>query len=583
MAAVLPQTRQRWLYGPVWDLMLGCGGLYFVMFVVLWASGPPILQVVSQGLIPLALLVTAVPHYGATLLRVYERRDDRRTYAIFAVWATVLVWASFVWGVYDRTVGNILVTIFLTWSPWHYSGQNYGVGLMLLGRGGVRVTPLAKRFIWASFLSSWLLVVFATHGAFGGGSSYAPTVTGSLTESVYVFVPLGIPIVLLQPLMITTALAYFASLVGAFVLLRREGSWGQLSPMVGVMLLQGLWFSVPVLFRAASLAENVLPLSAQYQGYTLLWIALGHSIQYLWVTTYYATTSKTGARPMLYWVKAFLAGGALFAIPVFLFSPDAFGVYSFESGLGVLIAAAVNLHHFILDGAIWKLRDGRIARILLRRNEALTAAPPALAPTRSFARAATWSVVGALGVSYAVFSGVGAWEMEYGFRRAMDPPNVERMRIAARRLFLVGHDHPTLHLNLGVLAVRAGEVETARREAERSLALGPSVQAFMLLGQINQQTKQWDEARDAYDSALKLDPSNVPALAQLALVSGQAGDLDRAEQALTRALELAPDRQDLRRRLDDVSRRKRGASESSNPPGAASKDASPQTSPSPRS
>jgi tetratricopeptide (TPR) repeat protein len=383
--------------------------------------------------------------------------------------------------------------------------------------------------------------------------------------------------------MLTTALAYFASLGGAFVLLRREGSWGQLSPMAGVMLLQAAWFSVPVLCRAASLLENVLPLSEQYQGYTLLWIALGHSIQYLWVTTYYATTSKTGARPMLYWGKAFLAGGALFAVPVFLFSPNAFGVYSFESGLGVLIAAAVNLHHFILDGAIWKLRDGRIARILLRRDEASADAPPALEPTRSFARAATWSVVGALGVGYAVFYGVGAWEMEYGFRRAMDPPNVERMRIAARRLSWVGHDHPTLHLNLGVLAVRDGEVETARREAERSLALGPSVQAFMLLGQINQQTRQWEQARDAYDSALKLDPSHLPALAQLALVSGQAGDLDRSERALARAVELAPDRLDLRRRLEDVRRRKRSPSEASTLPGAASKDVPPQTTPSPRS
>jgi hypothetical protein len=35
-------------------------------------------------------------------------------------------------------------------------------------------------------------------------------------------------------------------------------------------------------------------------------------------------------------------------------------------GLGLLTASIVNLHHFVLDGAIWTLRDGRVARMLLR-------------------------------------------------------------------------------------------------------------------------------------------------------------------------------------------------------------------------
>lgn len=566
MTAALSTTPQRWLYGPVRDLLFGCGGFYLMVFVILWASGPPILDVVSQGLIPLALLVTAVPHYGATLLRVYERRDDRRTYFLLAVWATVVVWAAFVWGVYDRTVGNVLMTIFLTWSPWHYSGQNYGVGLMLLGRGGVRVNPLAKRFIWASFLFSWLLVVLATHGALDGGT-YTPTTTSSLTDSVYGFVPIGIPLALLVPSMIVMALAYFASVIGAFVLLRKEASWRALSPLVGVMLLQGLWFSVPVLCRAVSFLQDALPLSAQYQGYTLLWIALGHSMQYLWVTSYYAK-SKSGARQGSYWVKCFLTGGAIFAVPIFIFSPGALGTYSFESGLGVLVAAAVNIHHFILDGAVWKLRDGRVARILLRRSEASAAAPVPIEPTRSYARTAAWSFIAVAGLAYGVFYAVGTWEIEYGFRRAMDPPDAERMRTAARRLGWVGHGHPALHLNLGVLAVRDGELDVARREAERSLALGPSVEAWMLLGQVSQLAKQWDEARAAYDSALALDPSHLPALGQLAVVSGQVGDLDRAEQALARAVELAPDREDLRRRLDDVRKRKLGGSKTSSLPGA---------------
>src|SRR6202034_4761608 len=31
----------------------------------------------------------------------------------------------------------------------------------------------------------------------------------------------------------------------------------------------------------------------------------------------------------------------------------------------LIFTALINIHHFILDGAIWKLRDGRIAAVLL--------------------------------------------------------------------------------------------------------------------------------------------------------------------------------------------------------------------------
>ncbi len=543
--------------------MLGCGGFYLIVFAILWASGPRILGIVSMGLLPLALLVTSVPHYGATLLRVYEQRDSRRKYAIFAVWATLVVWAAFVFGVYNISFGNLLVTIFLTWSPWHYSGQNYGIGLMLTGRGGVRVTPRAKQFIWLSFLLSWLLVVFASHGALPG-ANYTPTTSASLSGSVYRFVPIGIPVAIVIPLLVITAIGYAASLVGAFVLLRREASWGALAPLIGVVSLQGVWFSIPVIVRASSMLPDVLPLGVQYQEYTLLWIALGHSLQYLWVTTYFATTTGTDNRAGLYWTKAFLAGAALFAVPVFLFSPKALGVYSFESGLGVLIAAAVNLHHFILDGAIWKLRDGRIARILLRRGDDGATATSSPAWARTWIRKTLWGGIAVAGAAYAVFFAVGAWEMEYGLRRALDPPNVERLRTAARRLSWVGHDHPTVHLNLGVLAVRAGDLETAQREAQRSLELGPNVEAWMLLGMVRQDTKQWQQALEAYEAVLDLDPTYVPALGRTALVSVQLGDLDRAEQALENAVALAPERDDLRGRLAQVRQSKLAAARNTN-------------------
>lgn len=563
MAAIASPNQNRWLFGPASDLLLGCGGLYLLAFIAVAAIGPRSMEWLPEGLIPLALIFAAVPHYGATLLRVYEHSADRRTYALFSIWASALVWGLFVWGVYDLLIGSLLLTLYLSWSPWHYSGQNYGIGLLMMGRAGVRVSPRAKRLLYASFLLSYLLVLFSTHAAMPT-ANYSPTPV-SFNESAYTYMPVGIPVDILGPLLLATAAAYAITTIVAFAILRRSASWTDLTPLLGVVVLQGIWFAIPVLCRATNALQGVFPLSVASVSYMLLWYAFGHSFQYLWVTTYYATRAKTDKHRPTYWLKSYLAGASLFAVPAFLFSPLALGTHSFESGLGMLIASAVNLHHFVLDGAIWKLRDGRIARILLRRSEAGTSTADT---TGSAARRIAWSALGGLGVAYGVFYLVGIWEIEHGFRRAVavDPPNVERMRVAADRLAFVGHDHPGIHLNLAILAVRDGDLETGQREAERSIALGPSVRAHLLLGQIHQQRKQWNEARSDYEAALAIDPKQVIALSQSAAVSAELGDFARAEAELASAAALAPTRQDLRNRLDLIRRQRAGATKNGTPP-----------------
>ena len=78
----------------------------------------------------LLIMVGSIPHYGATLLRVYESGEDRRKYAFFAVHATLVLAVAFVIGLRSALLGSLILTVYLTWSPWHYTGQNYGIFLM---------------------------------------------------------------------------------------------------------------------------------------------------------------------------------------------------------------------------------------------------------------------------------------------------------------------------------------------------------------------------------------------------------------------------------------------------------------------
>ncbi len=117
MATAAPTAAKRWLYGPVPDLLIGCGLWYVLALAVLAGPGDAIRRGGAMTLLPFAVLLFSTPHYGATLLRVYESHRDRRHYAVFAVWASLALAALFVAGVYSPVLGSWILTVYITWSP----------------------------------------------------------------------------------------------------------------------------------------------------------------------------------------------------------------------------------------------------------------------------------------------------------------------------------------------------------------------------------------------------------------------------------------------------------------------------------
>lgn len=499
-----PPGSSRWLFGPVPDLFLGCGLAYGLVFIVLVVAGPQVRALAPEGLMPLALLLTGTPHYGATLLRVYERAQDRRAYVLFSVWATLLVWSLFVVGLHSIFVGSLLLTIFLTWSPWHYTGQNYGVALMLLRRRGVEIAPGTKRWIYLSFLSSFVLTVLAIHGA-TESVDYAPVQYGS---TVYTFLPLGIPGTWQQALFGVFGIAWGTAIVTSAFRLLRKASVADVAPAALVAGVQALWFAVPVIARKAGLFQGVEPLSVQFAAYAFLWVAVGHSVQYLWVTAYFARQSDRAPRLGPYFARTLFAGAAIWTVPALLFAPGLLGVIPYDAGLATMVAVAVNLHHFILDGAIWKLRDGPVARVLIRP----TAAPPTL-PGDVLAPAAATPlrrlvapVVYLVGAACVALIVTATLEEEFGVRRSLARGDVARAQQASDTLSLLGRSSPSLLANVGVLAASQGDLETARRDIERSLALHPSADGYRALGWLHQRSGEPEKAIVPYRTALSLRP-----------------------------------------------------------------------------
>ena len=238
-----------------------------------------------------------------------------------------------------------IFTLYLTWSPWHYSGQNYGLFMMFARRGGASPTKLQRRILYSVFLLSYLILALNLHA-------------GVPTEPM--FVSLGFPVVAVR----WATLALGAGCVGLAAVgmrsLYRQLGKRAFIPPATLLSTQFLWFLIPSLLVASGRWSMV-------QGrYSAGILAVMHSAQYLWITSYYArreANAKTSRWHGLAYFTILVAGGIALFVPGPWLASYVFH-FDFTSSF-LIFTALVNLHHFILDGAIWKLRDGRIAVLLL--------------------------------------------------------------------------------------------------------------------------------------------------------------------------------------------------------------------------
>ena len=531
---------QHWLFGPWLDLLVGCGLGYVALVPILlaWGSAADVHSWPAAVVTACALAING-PHYGATVLRAYSRREDRAKYRLFTVYATLFVIAAFAMAAQGGIAASLLITAYLTWSPWHFSGQNYGIGLMFLRRRGVVVDAGLKRLFWLSFALSALLAMIQIHGTSGEFLELRPTVDASGAPRL---LKLGLHGAAFQALCGIVGTAYVACLLAIALRLRRSVPLADQAPMWALVVTQALWFVIPVVLADA---EALLPFAA-------MWVSTAHSVQYLWITAYYAKRSDAQEPEGRFLLQSFFVGTSISVIPSLLFAPDRLGRIPWDAGLAMVTFSAVNLHHFILDGAIWKLRDGAIARALLRPAPPDAGGQPLRSSgTRRFVLGA--ATLSALVPLISVYEG-------YAIDRT---PTPERIDLAVQRLRWLGRESVRLHLAAGQRNEKESRPEAAIAHYRRSLELFPTAEAWSGLGRLYAQAGKREDALAAYHESAALMPNSPETwlqCVQLELsLAREAKDsrphLERAASALRRVVELDPRRSDAARQLAQIERR----------------------------
>jgi len=516
-----------WLHGRGIDLLVGCGLGYLLMVpLLLFFSGATGITRWPATLVILFSMLVSGPHYGATILRVYEQREDRQRYVFFAVYVTIALAIALVVAVHNALVASVLITIYLTWSPWHFSGQNYGLAVMFLRRSGTPIDPISKRALYASFLLSAGLAILAIHSQ-QADFAFAPTTISAPNTPVMMYGHL--PSWLTNALFAVLIPGYVAALAIAGWRLRRRAPLSALGPAVALVFTQALWFTIPALLADwTANRQNTLAFAA-------IWVSAAHAAQYLWVTSYYARRSGSSSSSLGFFGKAFAAGSAVTVLPGLIMAPTLLGRIPWDAGLAAAVFSVVNLHHFILDGAIWKLREGPVARVLLRQQKDQSQAHgPSRHPRL---RALAWG----LGAASVFIPLTQVYENQIAMPRAT---HSRRIELSADIQRWIGRETTVVHRKIGHRFAQAGQVQAAIAHFERANALFPTPRAWAELGEQYTALASWSAALRAFDQALALDSEFVPALlgrARLALRQDEAALRAQAVADLEKIRALEPD------------------------------------------
>lgn len=483
------QPSIAWIYNPWLDLIVGCGAWSAPLLLLSYSSIASNTPAWAVAFYALALFFN-YPHYMATIYRAYRRAEDFEKYRIFTVHTTALVVVTLVMTHYWSALLPWLFTIYVTWSPWHYSGQNYGLLMMFARRAGADPDKRTRQALYGAFVASYLILFLGFH-------------TGPSGDPL--FRSLGIPAVVCRWEQLLLSATFVALSVYGLSRLRRQTGWRKLTPSLTLYSSQVLWFLLP---SAISLFDRIDIPQTRYSSGVL---AVMHSAQYLWITSYYARREARGDsakaerswHPLAYFGVLVVGGIALFVPGPWLASR----ALHRDFGTSFLIfTSLVNIHHFILDGAIWKLRDGRIAALLLNSKEQMASA-----------------------VTEASGSAATAWQWITG-----SSVTAFRLRVSAAVLVLVWG---TVDQARHYLALHSDDLNDLKRAAALD-AFDSQLQARLARRELEIGNAQ--EAEAAWRRAIQNNPANQAARQELLKFLLDQGRFDEAFTLTEASLKYAP-------------------------------------------
>ena len=332
------QLLGRTFLHPSFDYLLIGGGLSLFFTAALYLN-PALLDLVGRHVLMAFLFLFTFPHFASSTLRLYSKPNAFQQFPVPTLVFPIIALAAIATCLeFPDQIGIHVQRLYLTWSPYHYAAQSYGLAVMYCYRSGCMLTSADKKLLQLSALSlfAWTFVQDSAHGIYW-----------LLPTSWFVSYPIlveGLD-VLGTFFMVTAVSSPF--LLYAKVWRARSGPMPLIAPLLLVANMTW-WFVLGPTFKAFA------------------WATIFHGIQYLAIVGIFhlkdrAIAQAAAPRPLLPQALAFFVGCLAFGYVSFHIVP--IGLQQFGYGVvetTISVTAIINLHHFIVDGYIWRLgkRDG---------------------------------------------------------------------------------------------------------------------------------------------------------------------------------------------------------------------------------
>jgi len=525
--ATIPASDARtptrpWIYGPWIDLIVGCGAWSAPLLAIAGLLTPSHTHGWAVSFYLLAVIFN-YPHFMATIYRAYHTREDFEKYKLFTLHLTVLIVLT---GILLHTSYRLLpwvFTLYICWSPWHYTGQNFGLMMMFARRSGAQVTPAQRRWMHAAFVASYLMLL----ASFETGGSSDPLILS-----------LGLPAKFTLPLRLALGAAFaMFSFVAYRPLIRQCGLKAITAPLT-LVLTQFLWFVLPTLLELR--AAYQIPQTRYSSGI----LAVLHSAQYLWITSYYQQREARAAgqsawRTTGYFLTLIAGGIALFIPGPWLVSY----IFRYDFTTSFLIfTALVNIHHFMLDGALWKFRDSRISSLLIAQDAKADVAtkaqvsPVDVIPTRRLARRLFFSPAFRVALVALLFLW-GAMDQLH-FALGTDEGNLVALQRAAR----MNPYDSMLEARIASAETKSGQRGKAAAALAQAVDISPQNSALQhACARALLEDGRYAEAFEHYRRMLELFPRDYDALLNYGLLAARLGRHEEAVESWERAVDVSPD------------------------------------------
>ena len=335
------KAKTPWLWNETFDSLVigGAGSLVFAAVALLgslmWGGFGPAIVVVFLHL----GLAVNYPHYAATYqIVVRERKKAPRSFRFLMLSLPVVLFVTLAAAFHEKTLLPPLLRLYISWSPYDYAAQHFGIASMYCARKGRPLVDDEKRLLKVGFVGVALFLILTLNA-----SSLDPRASGQGPMMLSPILPEWTYLIALA----SAAVGIGASVLSYSKVRSRTGQgWDR---MVTILLVANfVWFVVPNVWIPG------MPKGPWVGPRLGLWIPLAipffHCAQYLGMTTH--RTRTTGpVRPVYLLILLMIVGYGVFEVTAMGLEH---GVKMTQDASLLLMVSVVNVHHFWLDGIVWK-------------------------------------------------------------------------------------------------------------------------------------------------------------------------------------------------------------------------------------